>query len=72
MTLTPVELELIKAIRQCADSDGIAKSLFRIVTFAQVEYKHAHSRLPRLQALGIITVNRCAGRGRPLSLKVLD
>lgn len=71
MTLTPAELELIKAIRQCANSDGIAKSLYRIVTFANIDYPHAHSRLPRLEALGILKVER-HGPGLPLSLKVLD
>lgn len=72
LTLTPAEEELINAIRQCADVEGIARSLFRIVAFSQLDYKHAHTRLSRLQQLGVITISRTDGRGRPLALKVTD
>lgn len=71
MLLTPAEEALIGAIRMCADSDGVARSLFHIaVRVAQVNYTYAHVRVRRLEKLGILQIQRSNGRGSPLALKV--
>lgn len=70
--LTSVDLELIKAIKACADKDGAARSLYRVaVGVAGVDYAWAHYRLQVLQALGLVRAERGSGAGRPLVMRLV-
>ena len=67
--LSPLDSELLNAIRANVGQDGAARSLFHIaVDQCGIDYPWAHNRLRRLELLGFVRVVRSGG-GRPLTIR---
>ncbi len=67
--LTPVDHQLLQAIRAGTAADGLARSLFQVaVVKVGVDYAWAHHRLAVLEMLGYVRVERPGG-GQPLIMR---